>query len=217
MTDYKFADNYRDLCRSDGVDAGFQFEFRCERCSDTWRTEFKPYRAGQASGWIRQVGYMLGSFGGWGNTAGSAVGGIAQAGFSTARDGAFQEAIASAENHFNRCAKCTQHVCAKCWDGARGLCLLCAPDVKIEIETARREGELQAAHDRAREAGLVLGAKPSVTTEQQLVCPQCSAQTRGAKFCPDCGTTLAAPTTCTKCQAPLLIGAKFCGECGAKA
>jgi hypothetical protein len=42
----KFANNVSDLSNSSGVDAGFQFEFYCQRCNDRWRTEFKPYRSG---------------------------------------------------------------------------------------------------------------------------------------------------------------------------
>jgi len=218
MSDYKFTQNYRDLCKERGVDAGFQFEFYCERCRDTWRTTFKPYRTGQVSGWVNQISGLLFSIGLGRITYGTgrAADGFAQAGFSTARDAEFQEAIGEAEKHFYRCAKCNQHVCQKCWDNAHGLCLHCAPDVKIEVEVARRQGEVESATTRAHEDGMGRGGQVEVTVEQQLVCPKCNAQTRGAKFCPECGEALSVQS-CGKCRAPLLPGAKFCGECGTEA
>src|SRR5215831_15646428 len=47
-----------------------------------------------------------------------------------------------------------------------------------------------------------------------MKCPRCQAETRaGAKFCEDCGASLATP--CRACGAELTPGKKFCGECGA--
>ena len=44
---------------SSDVSAGFQFEFYCEICGDTWRTDFKPYRKGQITGWLTRFAFML--------------------------------------------------------------------------------------------------------------------------------------------------------------
>src|SRR5215467_15497674 len=47
-----------------------------------------------------------------------------------------------------------------------------------------------------------------------MKCPKCQAENRaGAKFCEDCGASLAAP--CRACGAELTPGKKFCGSCGA--
>src|SRR5215470_11759093 len=47
-----------------------------------------------------------------------------------------------------------------------------------------------------------------------MKCPQCQAENRaGAKFCEDCGASLATP--CRACGAELTPGKKFCGSCGA--
>jgi membrane protease subunit (stomatin/prohibitin family) len=58
------------------------------------------------------------------------------------------------------------------------------------------------------------------TGAEQIACPKCNAaNTRGAKFCNECGATLevASQTVpCVKCGASLQAGAKFCNECGAK-
>ena len=49
-----------------------------------------------------------------------------------------------------------------------------------------------------------------------MKCPQCQAENRaGAKFCEDCGASLASP--CRACGADLTAGKKFCGSCGAPA
>lgn len=48
-----------------------------------------------------------------------------------------------------------------------------------------------------------------------IACPQCNASNvPGAKFCTECGGSMAAPT-CAECNAQIAPGAKFCSECGA--
>ena len=45
-------------------------------------------------------------------------------------------------------------------------------------------------------------------------CEACGTEnTPGAKFCSECGATLA--LTCPSCSAPIAAGSKFCSECGA--
>lgn len=45
-------------------------------------------------------------------------------------------------------------------------------------------------------------------------CSSCGVQvSSGAKFCPQCGATLA-PGSCAACGAALAAGAKFCAQCG---
>lgn len=53
------------------------------------------------------------------------------------------------------------------------------------------------------------GAEPKVR------CPNCHADIPfGSRFCPNCGTNLAATVTCPQCQATLPVGSKFCANCG---
>jgi membrane protease subunit (stomatin/prohibitin family) len=58
------------------------------------------------------------------------------------------------------------------------------------------------------------------TGAEQIACPKCNAaNTRGTKFCHECGAKLeveAQTVPCVKCGASLQAGAKFCNECGAK-
>ena len=213
MDEVKFSDNYTDRSESTGVKAGFQFEFFCERCNDTWRTEFVPYRSGRASGWL---GKAAGIFGGALGGAADAATALADSAWGQAHDETFKTAVDQAKNHFHRCARCFQYVCDKCWNTGNGLCLNCAPDAEVAIEAARSQGEVDGAVEVATEEGKRRGQKRDVKRERQLVCPKCGAETKGAKFCPDCGQALAQKTACPKCAAQLTAGAKFCPECGEK-
>ena len=211
MGELKFSDNYNDVSRDSGVDSGFQFEFYCERCNDTWRTDFVPYRSGQASGWL---GKLSGVFGGVLGEVGNTVDGLAQAGWRNARDEAFKEAVSHAKEHFNRCARCNQYVCDTCWNPDSGLCMNCAPDVQAEIEAARVQGEIYGAGEKAALEGIRVGKRRDVTQKKQLVCPQCGEANKGSKFCPSCGFKLAVESHCRACGSTMQPNAKFCPECG---
>jgi hypothetical protein len=213
MSEIKFSKNFKDMSVHSGPDAGFQFEFYCERCGDAWRAEFNAYRGGQASSWL---GKAAGMFGGVLGNVGNAAEGLAQAGYGKAHDEAFAHAIEQAKDHFHRCARCMEYACDTCWNADKGLCRNCAPDAEVEIDAARAQGEVEAVKVRARSEGEKRGEQIDVTRERQLVCPKCGAETHGAKFCPECGVKLAMASACPKCSAPVTSGAKFCPECGTK-
>lgn len=211
MAEIKFSDNFNDLSQQSGVSAGFQFDFYCQRCNDTWRSEFVPYRSGQTAGW---VGKAAGLFGGVLGGIGSAVEGLAESSWGGARDEALKGAIEQAKHHFHRCAKCHNFVCDTCWNPDKGLCLNCAPSAEVEIEAARAQGEVQGASEVATEEGVSRGKKMDVKRSRQLVCSGCGTETHGAKFCPNCGQQTAVKTSCPACSAELSPGTKFCPECG---
>src|SRR4051812_48200975 len=153
-----FANNYRDLCEQHGTGAGFQFEFSCSRCYDTWRSAFQPYTSGRVSGWAdRVVGSAWGAFGRTGSEATSALGGLVGANWGPNKDAAFQQAITAAQAHFNRCARCTDYVCGRCWNAAQGLCLGCAPDTAAEVAVSQQRGLNDVASQRAYEVGSAQG------------------------------------------------------------
>jgi hypothetical protein len=213
-----FTNNSRDLSNAYGDDAGFEFEFYCQRCGDTWRSGFENYTLGRASGWLRRASSMASNVtSNIGFDVANTVGGLADAGWHKARDAAFQRAITQADSHFHRCARCTQHTCDNCWNADRGMCRHCAPDLQTEVEQARAEAEVSAARSAAAEAGAKLAEGIDVTTQHQLVCPQCKTETHGAKFCPECGHKVGAPATCASCSSEVPVGAKFCPECGTPA
>ncbi len=139
---------------------------------------------------------------------------MAEAGYGRARDEAFRAAVESAKQHFHRCPRCSNYFCDRCWNIDKGLCLSCAPDTEAEIEAARAEGEVSAAREAATEEGARAGKQKDVKRSRQLVCPQCGAETRGAKFCPECGCKLAQKAACPGCGKEVAAGAKFCPECG---
>lgn len=213
MEELHFSDNFSDLSRQSGADAGFQFEFYCENCNDRWRSAFVPYRSAQASSWL---GRAAGLVGGVLGDAGSAVEGLAEAGFGRARDKEFAAAIEQAKIHFHRCAKCHQYVCDVCWNKARGLCGTCAPSAEVEIEAARAQGEIQGATEKAVVEGVERGKRMDVSRDRQLICPACGAHTEGARFCPECGSRMAVKGQCPACKAEIPPDVKFCPECGEK-
>jgi hypothetical protein len=213
MSEIKFSKNFTDHSVQSGANAGFQFEFYCERCSDAWRSEFVPYRGEQASSWL---GKAAGMFGGVLGAASTAAEGLAQEGYGKAHDAAFTAAIEQAQHHFHRCARCLKYTCDTCWNSDKGLCRDCAPTLEVEINAARAEGEVQAAREAALAEGKQRGQQKDVKHDQQLVCPQCHAETHGAKFCPECGAKLAVVSQCPKCSAEVPPGTKFCPECGNK-
>ena len=210
-----FSNNYSDMSRQNGQDIGFEFEFRCQRCAETWRSGFTPYKLGKASGWLRQASELAsGATGRIGWDASNAAQNLSEAGWSRGRDAAFKKAIEDAASYFHRCAKCTSHVCAQCWNTERGLCFNCAPDLASNVESARAQGYVSAASDSARDYGASQAAQVDVTVEHQLACPECRAETHGAKFCPQCGHHLGLATNCPSCSTVIPAGAKFCPECG---
>ena len=203
MGEIKFSDNFQDLSVHSGTNAGFQFEFYCERCHDKYRSEFSAYKSARASSWL---GRAVGMFGGPLGKLESAVEGAAEAGYG----------VAQAQKHFHRCARCSNYFCDACWNNDKGLCRNCAPDAQVEIEAARASGEVQAAGEKAALEGVNRGKQMDVKRARQLVCPKCGAETKGAKFCPQCGAKLATMASCPKCGAEVSPEAKFCPECGEK-
>ena len=212
-----FSNNYRDLCERNGTGAGFQFEFSCSRCYDTWRSPFEPYAGERAATWLgKGVDMAWSLLGSAGRGVSSAADGLAGAGWGQARDHAFQRAINNAQGHFNRCARCTDYVCGRCWNAAQGLCLHCAPDTAAEAMAAQQRGLNDMASQRAYAVGQQAGQAYDPTTPRQLVCPRCRTETHGAAYCSGCGHHLARSAHCASCSAALPDGAAFCPDCGTR-
>jgi membrane protease subunit (stomatin/prohibitin family) len=104
-----------------------------------------------------------------------------------------------------------------------------APDEVLRMQTLK-----EAAESLGKSSGAGLGTGmvliPQIMTPTGpapapaaalVICPKCSARVPAtSKFCPECGTTLTAPSTgttnCPKCGHPIMATAKFCPECGNK-
>ena len=191
--------NFRDVTASTSdLGAGFQFEFFCERCGETWRSPFKSYRKGQLTGLLSRSSALTQELGGWMSglsrvvsniyRASRGVGAFADAGTAGARAEAQTEAMALAKDRYHCCDTCQKWVGDECFDERSGLCLDCV------------KGGPQ------RNAGQGGGG---------LACPNCQTPSQGGRFCAECGFDMASThKSCPSCGATQPREARFCGDCG---
>jgi hypothetical protein len=203
MAEISFSNNYNDISEK----TGFQFEFFCEACGDAWRTEYKRYLTGTASSFLGSVSSLVGGLlGGAEHVADR----MSDAGYRTAHDQAFAEAVEQAKGHFKRCRRCGNYFCNQCFNPNLKLCTACAPSVEEEANVAARQTEIEMASERAQEAV----KKGKKVTDGLVVCPGCGARVKSSKFCSECGQPIQSKLRCTSCQAEIESGTKFCSECG---
>jgi hypothetical protein len=203
MTEIAFSNHYHDISEK----TGFQFEFYCEACGDAWRTEYKRYLAGTASGFLGSVSSLMGGLlGGAEHVADR----MSDAGYRTAHDQAFAEAVEQAKVHFKRCRRCGNYFCNQCFNPNLKLCTACAPSVEEEAHVAARQTEIEMAAEKAQEAV----KKGKTPTDGNVVCPGCGARVKASKFCAECGQPIQGKQRCASCQAEIEPGTKFCPECG---
>jgi hypothetical protein len=183
--------NYRDISTSmSDVSAGFQFEFFCEKCGETSRSAFKPYRKGQITGWLNRFAFMFYDL----NKAGRATGAFAEAGSSGAKGDALEEARAAAAALYERCDSCRKWVGRECWNSSTGSCRECAT---------------KAASNTADTSGYGASAGGGAT------CPNCQSPSHGGRFCAECGFDMASThKSCPACGVTLPRQARFCTDCG---
>jgi membrane protease subunit (stomatin/prohibitin family) len=208
----QFSRNYSDLSSNHG----FQFEFFCDRCSNGFRTKFKPFSMGVVSSALDTASSLFGGIIGQAANVGDRV---SSAGRERAHDQAFLEAAAELRPSFVQCPRCSSWVCRKsCWNTKRGLCKGCAPDLGVEMSAAQASRSVEEvwSHAAMSEEDKKL-AEGNWKETIRASCPECHApQATNAKFCPDCGAKLKSSAFCPECGEKLQPGAKFCGECGHK-
>jgi len=190
--------NIRDVtATTSDIGAGFQFEFFCQRCGETWRSPFKPYRKGQLTGLLSASSRLTGELGGWFQgvsrtvtniyRASRGAGALSDAGARNARAEAQAEAIALAKDRYHCCDSCHNWVGDECFDDRAGLCLDCAKG----------------------------GGQRSGGSEGSLACPNCQTPSQGGRFCHECGFDMASThKSCPSCGATQAREARFCGDCG---
>jgi hypothetical protein len=209
----EFVSNYHDQSTNNG----FQFEFVCNRCGLGYRTEFKSYTVAKVSSVLDVANNLFGGFLGKAVDVGEHV---RSAGWKSAHDQAFSEALQEIKPQFIQCPRCLAWVCRKgCLNTQRGLCKQCAPDLGVERSAAQANKSVQAVWEKAEvaEEDKDLGAD-QWREVVQATCPQCEAPLSGkVKFCPECGAKISVSNKCAQCGAKLAPTAKFCPECGAKA
>ncbi len=209
MAVIEFVQNYEDL----STDQGFQFKFHCDHCGNGYMSTFKANGIGVAGGLLRAAGNLFGGvLGNAGNTAYEiqrAVGG-------PVHDRALNEAVAEIKPLFNQCHRCGTWVCKEvCWNGEKGLCKQCAPDLMEEVASAQASTMSQQVIEKAAAVDQTQGV--DVGAQAAAACPKCGAAATGAKFCGECGSPMIVKHVCKSCSAEIKGDAKFCPECGTKA
>ena len=119
-------------------------------------------------------------------------------------------------------------------DERTGIAALGDMNTYLKYKAANAMGDAAKNESGNAGAGMSLGAglgmgmmlpgmlQQAMASGQALPCPKCQTpNVAGAKFCSNCGGTLAAPVAaamvpCPKCQKPMPAGSKFCPECGEK-
>ncbi|GMA23528.1 hypothetical protein GCM10025864_12870 [Luteimicrobium album] len=206
-----FTDNYNDLSNSNG----YQFEFRCERCGNGYRSAFQPDKAMTGRGLLRSLGDMVGGpLRDIGNAADDFV--LNRGTNSSAKDRALAKAVAEISPEFTQCKACGDWVCRDaCWNEPVGQCVRCAPPLHDELAKLQAEARRVQVRDRLAAADLLQGT--DIASDVVATCPSCGARATGGKFCAECGSSLSRTSTCDGCSAELPDGARFCPECGTRA
>jgi hypothetical protein len=205
MSLIQFTQNYDDL----STDMGYQFKFYCDRCHNGFMSTFDPSVVGTAGSLLRAAG---GLFGGALSRAGGSAYDVQRAVGGKAHDDALRRGVDEVRGKFHQCKRCGKWVCPDvCWNGKRGLCLECAPDVQAELAAAQVEATVEQIRDGVRKQDLTKGL--DLGGEAVATCPTCGARS-GGKFCAECGAPMAPKIKCPQCTATLDAGAKFCPECG---
>ena len=203
----QFTRNYRDL----STDAGFQFEFYCDRCGNGYQTEFQASTLGTVTNALDAANNL---FGGVLGKAANVARNVRSAGWEKAHDKAFAEAVDEAKPHFHKCKRCGKWVDDDCWNNQRSLCKECAPDIQEEMSSIQVQATVRDAQEKANTVDYVSAEEFNQTII--ATCPHCGAKAGGGKFCQECGKPLTTDKFCTNCSAKIEAGAKFCAECGTK-
>jgi hypothetical protein len=209
----EFTGNYTDH----STNQGFQFEFHCQRCGTGYRSSFQASAVGTISTLLDTAGSLLGGVFGKAADLGNKARSVT---WERAHDDAFVQAYEEIKSDFIQCPRCSGWVCSKgCWNGEKGLCKQCAPDMGVEMAAAQASRTVEEiwAHSKVAEEDLVMLKEKEWREGVRASCPACGKPMKDhSKFCPECGADVQANQHCTQCGAKLATGARFCGGCGAK-
>ena len=143
----EFTTNYSDL----STDNGFQFEFRCDRCGNGYRTEFDTFELSTATNVLDGAGSMLGGHlrpGGraWPRGPSRPPGRRP----ATRRSGRPRRRSVP---KFVQCPRCSAWMCREqCWNEKKGLCKQCAPDLGVEMAAAQADKSVEEVWAHAKMA-----------------------------------------------------------------
>ena len=211
-----FTRNYQD----NSTDAGFQFTFQCDICSDGYKTNFIASKTYKKAGMWKGIGKavsigssLVGRSSGY--TIEHGTDAISQRfegmtpDWHKEHETAFELAQNEAKGHFKRCPRCHKYVCENDWNEQEGLCTEDAPRESTEVAAARAEKMVTDIKQKAENTQVFTGQ----ITSRQTICPQCGKPAGQGKFCNNCGAALSM-VICPKCGAKNPAGINFCGECG---
>jgi hypothetical protein len=203
----QFTRSYNDL----STDAGFQFEFYCDRCGNGYQTEFQASTLGTVTNALDAASNL---FGGIFASAANAARNVRSAGWEKAHDNAFAIAVEEARPHFHKCKGCGHWVDNDCWNDERSMCKECAPILEEEYSSIQVQAAISDAREKAETVDYVSADK----FKQTIIgaCPHCGARVNGGKFCSECSKTLATEKFCSNCGSKAKVDAKFCPECETK-
>jgi hypothetical protein len=206
-TPVPFTDNYTDH----STEAGFQFEFFCERCGNGYKSGFKANPLGMGAKVARGLGGILG---GRFYNAGYGADQLHDMTESAAKDKALQAAVTEVAPLFNQCHRCGQWVCKEiCWNTEFNMCVNDAPKVEQEIGVMQSQARLEQLKTKVEAADWT--GDINAEQKQRALCPHCGAEASpSGKFCENCGQKLTIPVVCAKCGTESERGTKFCPECG---
>src|SRR6266496_1813958 len=124
-----FTDNFSDLSNAQG----YQFEFRCERCGNGYRSAFQRDTAETGRSVLRAVGsFFGGTLRDLSNSADQWR--YDRATNSAAKDKALAAAVKEITPNFRQCRGCSDWMCHdQCWNEEIGQCLRCSPSVAEEV------------------------------------------------------------------------------------
>jgi len=214
-----FTRNYED----NSTEAGFQFTFYCDICSDGYKSSFiesETYKKGKGLRGLAQGVSILGRLaGGRLSDFGYAAergGGILSERFEgmspewqKEHENAFAMAQNEAQQHFHRCHSCSRYVCDSCFNEDEGLCTDCAPRQEVFVAKARADAMRRNIEEAGAAATVWKGKIESKTT----ICPTCGKPAGSGKFCNNCGASMELKV-CPQCGAKNAQTVRFCNNCG---
>ena len=145
MAMIEFVRNYTDH----STDRGYQFQFRCDQCSNGYMSSYEANVIGTAGGLLQAAGSL---FGGLLGSAGNSSFEIQRAIGGPAHDRALQKAVAEVKEKFRRCQRCGKWVCAEiCWNERAAQCVGCTPKYEQEVISLRTQAQIQATNEQLQE------------------------------------------------------------------
>ena len=210
-------------CEDNSTEAGYQFTFYCDICSDGYKTEFVESKTYRKNGMFKNMARgisigasLLGRHNlGWNLERGADLLSERFDGMTPEwhkeHESSFALAQNEAQGHFNRCPRCKKWVCDSDWNEQEGLCVECSPRMNVEVAAIKAERMMEEIREKAEKTSVFQGEIES----KQTICPECEKPSGEGKFCSNCGTNLSLGK-CSTCGAKNNAGARFCGECGTK-